>query len=230
MAALAIALLLPLALGRWSPMIAMGLLMALWITLTDVQDWIGRARATRGGFFAIPRSVQGMHVAHLGIAIFIVGVTLVGGYQKEKDVRMEVGDTVEVGGYTFRFDGTQKHQGPNYASQMGSVAVMKNGEPLFQLRPEKRDYSTGSMSMTEAAIHTTLLRDLYVSLGEPLADGAWSVRVYVKPFVIWIWGGCATMAIGGALAMSDRRYRIARNKGNPTEGTARQQPAVSGNG
>jgi cytochrome c-type biogenesis protein CcmF len=228
--ALAAALLLPLALGRWSPMIAMGLMMAIWITLTDVQDWIGRARTTRGGFFAIPLSVQGMHVAHLGVAIFIVGVTLVGGYQDEKDVRMDVGDTVEVGGYTFRFDGTEAVQGPNYTSQMGSVVVSKNGEPLFRLRPEKRSYTTQTMSMTEAAIHTSPLRDLYVSLGSPLEGGAWSVRVYSKPFVIWIWGGCATMAIGGVLALSDRRYRIASKKRNPAKGVAGKQPSVSGNG
>jgi cytochrome c-type biogenesis protein CcmF len=227
LAAVALALLLPLALGRWSPMIAMGLLMAAWITLTDGQSWLARVRATRGGFLAVPRSVHGMHVAHLGAAIFIVGVTLVGGYQEEKDVRMDIGDTVEVGGYTFRFDGSEQHQGPNYTSQMGNVAVLKNGEPQFRLRPEKRSYTTQSMPMTEAAIHTTPLRDLYISLGEPLEGGAWSVRVYYKPFVIWIWGGCAVMAIGGGLALSDRRYRVSRKQRDPAEGAANPQPTVS---
>jgi cytochrome c-type biogenesis protein CcmF len=169
-----------------------------------------------------------MHVAHLGIAIFIVGVTLVGGYQDEKDLRMEIGDSVEVGGFTFRFDGSEIQQGPNYEAQVGNVAVFKDGEPLIRLRPEKRHYPTQNNMMTEAAIYSGVLRDLYVSLGEPLPNGAWSVRVYTKPFVTWIWGGCVTMALGGGLAISDRRYRIAKRKPKATASTSSEASDLSG--
>jgi cytochrome c-type biogenesis protein CcmF len=150
-----------------------------------------------------------MHLAHVGIAIFIVGVTLVRAYEEETDVRMEVGSTVTVGGYTFRFDGVTEQSGPNYVSQVGNVVVLKDGRGIVRMRPEKRVYRVRTMPMTEAAIYSGVLRDLYVSLGEPLEGGAWSVRVYYKPFVSWIWGGCLAMAFGGGLCLSDRRYRLA---------------------
>ena len=127
-----------------------------------------------------------MLVAHFGVAVFITGVTLVKGYETEKDVRMQVGDTTEVGGYTFRLDGLSKVPGPNYEATRGSVATLKNGKPLRTLYPEKRFYQVQQMPMTEAAIDTGLTRDLYVSLGEPVEGGAWVVRVYHKPFVDWI--------------------------------------------
>ncbi|EXI73348.1 MAG: Cytochrome c-type biogenesis protein CcmF [Candidatus Accumulibacter sp. SK-11] len=153
-----------------------------------------------------------MHLAHIGIAVFIVGVAMVGGYQTEKDVRMDIGETVSVGGYVFRFNGVRQEQGPNYRALVGDVDLIRDGRTLRKMFPEKRFYVASSMPMTEAAIDTGLLRDVYVSLGEPIdksrPDAAWAVRVYHKPFVDWIWGGCVLMAIGGLVAMSDRRYRI----------------------
>jgi cytochrome c-type biogenesis protein CcmF len=122
---------------------------------------------------------------------------------------MEIGDTVNVGGFTFRFDGVSQQQGPNYVSQTGNFAVLKDGRGILRLHPEKRVYRVRTMPMTEAAIYSGPLRDLYVSLGEPLEGGAWSVRVYYKPFVAWIWAGCLAMALGGGLCISDRRYRLA---------------------
>jgi cytochrome c-type biogenesis protein CcmF len=161
-----------------------------------------------------PRAYWGMHLAHVGIAIFVVGVTLVKGYEVEKDVRMAVGETVELGGYTVKLLGVNEVRGPNYVAQRGEVELSRNGQVLRTLNPEKRNYLSSQMPMTETAIDSGLTRDLYVSLGEPL-DGpkggqasAWSVRVYYKPFVVWIWGGCLLMAFGGALAASDRRYRL----------------------
>ena len=155
-----------------------------------------------------------MHVAHLGVAAFVVGVTLVGGYQAEKDVKMEPGDTVTLAGYTFRFNGIREAKGPNYQALVGDVDLLENGKIQRKLTPEKRIYPTFGMPMTEAAIDAGFLRDVYVSLGEPIdrarLDGAWVVRVYYKPFVDWIWGGCLLMALGGLLAMSDRRYRTVR--------------------
>ena len=149
-----------------------------------------------------------MLVAHLGVAVFIAGVTLVKGYEVERDVRMAVGDTVAVGGYTFRFDGTQNAKGPNYRASRGTVRVSRDGKEIAVLHPEKRAYNVSNMPMTEADIDTGFFGDLYVSLGEPVEDGAWSVRIYYKPFITWIWGGCAIMALGGLLALADRRYRM----------------------
>jgi len=120
---------------------------------------------------------------------------------------MSVGDSVTVGGYAFRFDGVQSVKGPNYRAARGSIAVSRGEAQVRVLHPEKRIYNAQQMPMTEAAISTGFLGDLYVSLGEPVSGGAWSVRVYHKPFVTWIWGGCVIMALGGLLALSDRRYR-----------------------
>jgi cytochrome c-type biogenesis protein CcmF len=151
----------------------------------------------------------GMHVAHFGIAVFVIGVAMVGGYQEEKDVRMEPGDTVQVGGYGFRLVGVKSAPGPNYRASVGTVELSKDGRVLKTMYPEKRQYFSSQMPMTEAAIDAGFARDVYVSLGEPLDNaGAWSVRVYYKPFVDWIWGGCLLMALGGVVAMLDRRYRL----------------------
>jgi len=210
--------LLPFTLGRWTPMIAFGLLLASWVAVTsfvNLKQRVAQLRAASGRglasqLSALPRGYYGMLLAHLGVAVFIVGVTLVKGYETEKDVRMQLGDTVEVGGYTFRLDALSEVNGPNYQATRGAVAILQNGKMLRTLYPEKRFYTVQQMPMTEAAIDTGVTRDLYVSLGEPVEGGAWVVRVYHKPFVDWIWGGAFVMALGGILAMSDRRYRLGR--------------------
>ncbi|WP_310446033.1 heme lyase CcmF/NrfE family subunit [Thiobacillus sp.] len=211
------AVLLPFALGSWSPMISFGLLLALWVFTTTALNLWNRvqpiaAATLRQRLGSQSRSYYGMLLAHLGVGVFIVGVTLVKGYQIEKDVRMEVGDTVTIGAHQFVFKGVTATPGPNYMASRGNIEVLKNGQLERTLEPEKRIYSATQMPMTEAAINTGFTRDLYVSLGEPVGDGAWVVRVYVKPFVDWIWGGCLIMALGGALALSDRRYRLGRRK------------------
>jgi cytochrome c-type biogenesis protein CcmF len=208
----------PFVAGEWKPLVAISLLLAAWIVCSTLLNVAERVRATRSGEALLPtlgrqpRSFYGMHLAHLGIAVFIVGVAMVGGYQTEKDVRMDIGDTVSVGGYVFRFNGVRQQQGPNYRALVGDVDLIRDGRTLRKMVPEKRFYVASSMPMTEAAIDTGLTRDVYVSLGEPIdksrPEAAWAVRVYHKPFVDWIWGGCVLMAIGGLVAMSDRRYRI----------------------
>jgi len=208
----------PFVAGEWKPLVAISLLLAAWIVCSTLLNVAERVRATRAGQALLPtlgrqpRSCYGMHLAHLGIAVFIVGVAMVGGYQTEKDVRMDIGDTVSVGGYVFRFNGVRQQQGPNYRALVGDVDLIRDGRTLRKMFPEKRFYVASSMPMTEAAIDTGLTRDVYVSLGEPIdksqPDAAWAVRVYHKPFVDWIWGGCVLMAIGGLVAMSDHRYRI----------------------
>ncbi len=201
-------IILPLAAGRWTPLISLGLLLATWIAAATVIDI--RRRLAAGG--SIPRAFWGMHCAHLGIAVFVVGVTMVKGYETEKDVRMEPGDTVSVGGYDLRFVGVSDAPGPNYKANRAELELSRDGKVLRTMNPEKRVYFSQEMPMTEAAIDTGITRDIYVSLGEALepADGkgAWSVRVHFKPFVDWIWGGCLLMALGGVLAASDRRYRV----------------------
>jgi cytochrome c-type biogenesis protein CcmF len=160
----------------------------------------------------MPNSFLGMCVAHTGVAVFVIGVTMVKSYEIEKDMRMEVGDTTELAGYMFQFEGVTRVQGPNYTANRGQIVVSKGGDVETVLFPEKRTYTVQTMPMTEAAIDTGLTRDLYVSLGEPVSGGAWSVRIYYKPFVDWIWGGAFIMALGGFLAVSDRRYRLASRR------------------
>ncbi len=208
-ASVLIALLLPFVLGNWTPLIALGLLLAFWIIATVLMD-LRRRMVREGGLHMQSRSYFGMQLAHLGVAVFILGVTLVKGYETERDVRMSPGDTVVAGGYTFRFDGVRDLEGPNYHAMQGRIIVNKSDATVAQLYPEKRVYNASGMPMTEAAIDTGVFRDLYVSLGEPIPDsnGAWAVRVYHKPFVDWIWAGCILMALGGIFALSDRRYRI----------------------
>ena len=217
------ALVMPFLMGEWKPGVSFGLLLAFWVIASMAVNLRHRLLSSgKEGLFAKlasqSRSYYGMHVAHLGIAVFIIGVTLVGGYETEKDVRMEIGNTVEVGGYTFRFNGAKKEPGPNYMADIGQLDVLRNGEKVRSMEPEKRTYTASGMAMTEAAIDTGVFRDLYVALGEPLENGAWVVRVYHKPFVDWIWFGCILMAFGGFLAVSDRRYRLAmREKRQPID-------------
>jgi cytochrome c-type biogenesis protein CcmF len=207
------AFVIPFAMGQWTPLLSLGLLLAIWIVTTAMVTLRERLTHATGDKLSdrmstVSRSYWGMLVAHVGVAVFIVGVTMVKGFETESDVRMNVGETATIGGYTFRFDGTQDVVGPNYTAARGTFHVSQDGRETTVLYPEKRRYVAQNQVMTEAAIDPGLLRDLYVSLGEPLEDGAWSVRLYHKPFVDWIWGGCFIMALGGALAISDRRYRL----------------------
>ena len=217
-ASLIIALLLPLVIGKWTPLIALGLMLAFWVITTVFTDLYKRIGGREGKLIQRLKSQSlsyyGMQLAHLGVAAFIIGVTMVKGYETERDVRMDIGDTVVAGDYVFRFDGVREQEGPNYHAYQGRVTISKNDKLVTQLYPEKRNYNASGMPMTEAAIDTGFLRDLYVSLGEPIPDsnGAWAVRIYHKPFIDWIWFGCLMMALGGVLAISDRRYRIHARK------------------
>ena len=199
----------PLLAGEWTWLVALGLSLAFWIILGTAQQ-VYRQVSNTVNWKSTPISFWGMHVAHIGVAVFVIGVTMVKGYETEKDVRMVIGDTVSVGGYTFKLTGIRKEPGPNYSADVGDVELSRDGKVLRTLNPEKRAYFSSSMPMTQAAIDTTFTRDVYVSLGEPLEGGpqpAWAMRVYYKPFVTWIWAGCLFMALGGAMAALDRRYR-----------------------
>ena len=165
----------------------------------------------------LPRAMLGMMLAHLGVAAFAFGVSMVKTYEIERDLKMDVGDTTELAGYVFTYRGVRDVQGPNYVAAQGLIEVTRDGKAVTTLRPEKRLYRVQQNTMTEAAINTGFTRDLYVSLGEPVEGGAWIVRVYFKPFVDWIWGGCLMMALGGLLAASDRRYRATRRATEATD-------------
>jgi cytochrome c-type biogenesis protein CcmF len=216
--AIIMAIITPFLMGEWGLLRPLGFALSFWVMSAVVITLVERVQKVKqpGNFFAkaasLPNSFLGMCTAHFGVAAFILGVTMVTSYEVEKDMRMEVGDTVTMGGYTFQFNGVSKVKGPNYNANRGHIQVTKGGDVVTNLYPEKREYLVQTMPMTEAAIDTGLFRDLYVSLGEPVSGGAWSVRIYYKPFVDWIWGGCFVMALGGLLAITDRRYRLVTKK------------------
>jgi len=194
---------IPLMMGEFTWLAGLGFLLAFWVIASGCLQIVRQAKAGKP-----TRSFIGMQLAHLGIAIFVIGVTMVGAYQEEKDVRMSAGDTVSVGGYQIQFQGVNVVPGPNYQAMRGTFLLAKNGNAQTIMYPEKRNYFSSTMPMTEAAIDVGLTRDIYVSLGEELPDKSWAVRVYYKPFIDWIWGGCLLMALGGILSISDKRYRI----------------------
>ncbi len=200
--------------GEVRPVSTLGLVMAFWVAASVATDLWERVHPAGshwshayGKARHIPRSLVGMMVAHLGIAAFCFGVVMVKSYEVERDVKMAVGDTTTVRGYTFTFGGVKELQGPNYVAMQGQMQVVREGGAVLEMRPEKRVYRVQQNPMTEASIDVGIARDLYVSLGEEVEGGAWIVRVYVKPFIDWIWGGCLLMALGGWLAVTDRRYR-----------------------
>ena len=189
--------------GTW--LVAMGMGLAVWVVVGLLMQIVTRMKKPG----RIAPSFWGMHLAHLGIAVIVVGITFVKGYEVERDVRMGIQDTVSIGEYSFELMGVSDVNGPNYKALRGEVKVTQGGEFLEMLYPEKRKYFSSAMPMTEAAIDSGLFRDLYVSLGEPVQGDKpqWSVRVFYKPFVSWLWYGAILMVLGGLLAVSDRRYR-----------------------
>jgi len=202
---------------RISFMSVLGMLLGWWIVASVLTDLWERVSPKGQGLglmlrriSQLTRATVGMMVAHLGVAVFIFGVTIVKTHEVERDVKMKPGDYTTIGDYRFTLREFRDIEGPNYQAVRGLVDVtdMSRGDRLVaRMEPEKRVYRVQTMPMTEAAIRTGLLRDLYVSLGEPVDGGAWIIRLYVKPFVDWIWGGCVLMALGGLLAATDRRYR-----------------------
>ncbi len=194
-----------------------GLFLAYWIVASLLVDLKARLLPRGSGAGQIiararmlPVAMVGMMVAHLGVAAFAFGVAMVRTYEAERDVKMGPGDSTEIAGYAFRMLGVRDIQGPNYVAAQGSIEVSRGGRLLATLEPEKRIYRVQQNPMTEAAVHSNAFRDLYISMGEQLPSGEWVVRVQYKPFIVWVWGGCLIMMLGGVLAASDRRYRAAK--------------------
>ena len=190
--------------GAWG-----GLALAFWValwSLVSINDRLKNQKSKLAGLGKIPASIWGMTVAHMGLAVFILGVTHVNAYSIEKDVRLQAGETYQLGSYQFKFNGVEQLREENYLAQQGQFIVQQNSRKTFQLLPQKRQYSSGN-PMTEAAINTNLKRDVYVSLGDDLGNGSWSVRLYLRSFVACIWLGGFIMALGGIIAIADRRFR-----------------------
>ncbi len=185
-------------------------LLAAWVVIASVRDLLDKTRhkGLLKGARSLAPSYWGMHLAHLGLAVCAIGVVLTSHQSSERDLRLAPGESLSLGGYEFVFEGAVHHEGPNFTSDKATIRVFDGDKQIATLHPEKRLYTVQQMPMTEAGIDAGFTRDLYVALGEPLGDGAWAVRVHIKPFVRWIWLGALMMGLGGALAASDRRYRV----------------------
>ncbi|MDM8547822.1 heme lyase CcmF/NrfE family subunit [Candidatus Venteria ishoeyi] len=188
-----------------------GMMGGLWVMLTSLQGLHDRSRNKSGLWAklkAIPRSYYAMMIAHFGFAVTIIGIVMTNAYSIEKDIRLQLNKPLHIGEYVFELKALNAHKGPNYIATRGQVEVYKDGTLVTLLEPEKRNYPTKGMPMTEAAIDPGFWRDIYVALGEPLGDSKdWSARVYYKPFIRWIWLGSIFMMLAGFLSVTDRRYR-----------------------
>ena len=205
LASVVLAVALPFVLGGWSFGAMLGIFLGAWVGLGTLQQVVTRLRKPG----RIGLSFWGQNIAHFGMAVLVVGVTGVNSYEVERDVRMHVNDVVTIAPYSFQLKSLGEVTGPNYKAVRADVEVKRGNEVIETLQPEKRRYFSSAMPMTEAGIDSGFMRDLYVSLGEPLDDARteWSMRVYYKPFVPWLWGGILLMVLGGLLAALDRRYR-----------------------
>jgi cytochrome c-type biogenesis protein CcmF len=189
---------------------SLAVLLAGWLVMGLVRDLRQRMRGVTSLGSALARlqpSYLGMLAAHTGFALTIVGAVFVSQFSAERDLRLEAGDSVELNGYTFTLAELTVVEGPNYAADRGVFEVKYNGELLTTLLPEKRRYVASGQIMTEAAIDAGFTRDLYIAMGEPLGDGAWSVRVQHKPLIRWIWLGALMIGLGGLTTALDKRYR-----------------------
>ncbi len=188
--------------GGWK--VAAGIFGAAWVALGTFRFVWTRFKGTGTRLTA---EMLGMTLGHLGVSVFLVGALLVEGLEQQHEVAVKPGQTVELGHYSFRFDGVAMRNGPNYQASYGTVHAYKDGKLLGILHPEKRTYASGGQVMTEAAIVSGVTRDLYVAVGESLGGDAWALRMQVKPFVRWIWAGAILMMLGGLVSASDKRFR-----------------------
>jgi cytochrome c-type biogenesis protein CcmF len=202
--AVVLAIAVPLAFYGWnSVMTSVGLLAAFWVAGAALVDPISRWRKGH----SLPASIIGMSVAHFGVAIFIIGATTVESYKEEADLSLKPGQTVEHAGFQFTLNKLEEVSGPNYEAVQGEVVITRDGEQIAVRYPQKRVYRVQKQALTEAGIDASWNRDVFVAMGEPLGDGAWSFRLQYKPMVRFIWLGAAIMALGGLIAACDRRYR-----------------------
>ena len=200
----------PLLMAKgWDWQAAAGMTLVFWVVLTTgvwLKAYLRNKGSTLAGLKKMPLGSYGMMTGHIGIAIFVTGLSLTAIYSEEKDLKMAFGDTYSMDEYTFVFRGVEETEGPNYKAFKGMIDVSSGTTSLGTMEPEKRIYNVQKMPMTEAAIDAGLTRDLFIALGEDLGDGSWTLRIYYKPFVRWLWIGGLVMGLGGLLAAMDKRY------------------------
>jgi cytochrome c-type biogenesis protein CcmF len=193
--------------GQWK--VAVGVFGAAWVGMGTLR-FVGSRLSANG---RLTPEMLGMALAHFGVAIFLIGALLTEGLSQQRELAVAPGQSVELGGYRFRFDGVEHQQGPNYQADRGTVTVFEGADDderrLTVMHPEKRTYLAGGQVMTESAIDRGITRDLYVALGESLGGGSWALRVHKKPFVRWVWAGALLMMLGGIVTATDRRFRVA---------------------
>ncbi|MCH8163495.1 MAG: heme lyase CcmF/NrfE family subunit, partial [Proteobacteria bacterium] len=209
-------------------MAAIGIILAAWIIFGSVQIIVNQGLKNQKNWSSLrklPRSFYGMSLAHIGLGVTIIGITISSLYSTEKHVKLVPGESFTLSGYTYRLADVSVFEGPNYRANIGKIEVFKDGKQITVLLPEKRVYHVRNMPMTEAGIDAGFTRDLYVSLGEPIGADAWSLRLYYKPFIRWIWLGAILMGLGGLLAITDKRYRLSRNFRQHSS----LEPSTSGN-
>ncbi|MGH8442666.1 MAG: heme lyase CcmF/NrfE family subunit [Nevskiaceae bacterium] len=198
---------------RWSWVAVAGSVLALWTVFTAGQEVWRRIRVRRSvaeGAASIPRAIWGMSLAHFGVGMFALGITQVSMFSAERDVRLAPGSGAALAGYEFQLAEVRQERGPNYDADVGTVVVEQEGRAIAILHPEKRLYRAQQSVMTEAAVDYTLLRDVYVALGDPFDNGDWGVRLYYRPMMRLVWLGGVLAFLGGLLAITDRRYRLAQ--------------------
>ena len=213
-ASIGLGILLPLiVLMEFSLAATVTMILASWIVLTigkDISNKIANKRSLAAGFKSLSLSYYGMQLAHFGIALMLVGASLTSYFSVERGVLLSPGESVDLGAYNFTLEGSSRIEGPNYVGEEAEITVMRDGDMVTDLHPERRIYVATGTPSTEMAIDAGFLRDLFVTLGEQKPDGAWSMTIYVKPFIRWIWLGAIFMAFGGTLAAGDKRYRRLR--------------------
>ena len=206
----------PFVLRSWTPGIGFGLFLAIWITSASFVNLFNRIKSHPANAISALRaqsaSYYGMLIAHIGVAVFIFGVTMVNGFEEEKDLRMSAGTSNSLAGYDFVLNNIQQVQGENYVAAQATITVTKDNQFVTVMKPEKRKYFSSQMLMTEAAIHTSFSGDLYISMAEAISNTEWGVKIQFKPFINWIWGGAFLIALGGFFAVMDKKYRFKKNK------------------
>jgi len=214
-AALVVGVLIPgLFYGRFGVLVSVGSIAAAWIIIVSLLDPI-RAWRREKGTAGLTRAMLGMSVAHFGLGLFVLGVTIVSAFNIESDQALSPGSSVEIGGHQFELRELRNVQGPNYTAIEGVVEIRKNGEFVGEVRPQKRQYLVQKNWMTEAGIHVAWNKDLFIALGDQLGNDTWSVRIQYKPMIRFIWLGTLVMAFGGLIALSDRRYRAGARASEP---------------
>nr|WP_028302143.1 heme lyase CcmF/NrfE family subunit [Oceanospirillum beijerinckii] len=223
--------------GEWNTYVFIGMMLAMWITLTQLRDMADKLKHkgwSLGSLKGLGRSYWGMVLGHIGGAVTVVGMAMVSNYNEATDVRMQVGSVAELGGYRYEMTDIRHVDGPNWTAEESVIKVWKGDSLVTELHPQKRRYTARNQVMTEAAIDWGITRDIYVAMGEPLGDGAWAIRIQYKPYVRWLWIGGVLMTLGGLLAAMDKRYRrmVARRdaspKGNSADSSAKNETQLTG--